>query len=930
MAVLRGQTSGTIEGRVVTQNQLEFTWKDNQRRHGKGFLRIIGGTLVGLWSTEDSTITSPLVATWQPPTSLNPQTLSPLDIQELRQMAHNLTSKGHCEQAIALLDRVFTIYRDQRFKQTASLQDQIDSGLSEGFSLGFASIPCHFQLGDYNHLLVDLDHYLDIQHFFKPEAWVGRFFRKDMASLTKVLKSNSEQFAIFEDGFGKLRKSVSGSRFIGRIGMNLERRNEKTQALVIQRVLKGEPAEKAGILPEDVLVKINGYSTQRMSVEQASEKLRGTPNTPVTVTVQRGKREIDFKMLRGQVEVYPVTRQTEFTQALTFLIDHLANIRARLQMQQAELTNIETKITQGQADPVKAWIALTENLKNQKAQIDTETDNIITRGRILFKRQASLLQDADAILQANPRTCGQVSEVNVNKLRELENNIDLSLESNHKLTLVEKTLFKTNLLLADSFTSFSVELDCERNLLERIDVKRLFDDHKHQAMELANSLDRYIERWRIKLVDDVEKISALDHGQSFFQKLLPLLVELGDEKGALVASEKSRARAFADLLAARLSITSTPQTIAETPNIEQIQQIARIQGATLVQYSIISNKGKESDLFIWVVQPTGQVNFKRISLNQLEQQQSSLENLIFATRVAIFEQRTNSESNNPAPNLQQLHQLLIQPISELLPSDPNAHIIFIPQKELFLVPFPALLNTDGKYLIQKHTILTAPSIQALDSTHRLRQQNVGLSKQNLVVGNPVYAPKRKLENLQNWEQGAKEIAVQLNTQAIIGRNATKATLRKFLPQARIIHLATHSGFDEKYPLKSWIALTPEGNNDNGELTAGELLDWYVPPKGSPLHAELIVLAACETGQGQITGDGVNGLSRSIIAAGIPSAVVSLWKVNEVPTIFLMKEFYKNLSSGKAQALRQAMLATMKKYPNQIGTWAGFTLIGEAE
>jgi CHAT domain-containing protein len=44
----------------------------------------------------------------------------------------------------------------------------------------------------------------------------------------------------------------------------------------------------------------------------------------------------------------------------------------------------------------------------------------------------------------------------------------------------------------------------------------------------------------------------------------------------------------------------------------------------------------------------------------------------------------------------------------------------------------------------------------------------------------------------------------------------------------------------------------------------------------------------------------------------------------------MKEFYKDLPSGKAQALRQAMLATMKEYPNQIGYWAGFTLIGEAE
>jgi CHAT domain-containing protein len=98
-----------------------------------------------------------------------------------------------------------------------------------------------------------------------------------------------------------------------------------------------------------------------------------------------------------------------------------------------------------------------------------------------------------------------------------------------------------------------------------------------------------------------------------------------------------------------------------------------------------------------------------------------------------------------------------------------------------------------------------------------------------------------------------------------------------------------------------------------------------------LNAELVVLSACDTGRGRITGDGVIGLSRSLISAGVPSVIVSLWSVPDAPTASLMTEFYRQLQQNpdKATALRQAMLTTMKQHPNPKH-WAAFTLIGEAE
>ena len=108
-----------------------------------------------------------------------------------------------------------------------------------------------------------------------------------------------------------------------------------------------------------------------------------------------------------------------------------------------------------------------------------------------------------------------------------------------------------------------------------------------------------------------------------------------------------------------------------------------------------------------------------------------------------------------------------------------------------------------------------------------------------------------------------------------------------------------------------IALAPT-NSDDGFLTASEILQLK-------LSAEMVVLSACDTGRGTITEDGVIGLSRSFMGAGVPSVVVSLWQVPDESTSDLMIEFYEQLRKNpdKAQALRQAMLANLKKYGQPV-------------
>ena len=439
-------------------------------------------------------------------------------------------------------------------------------------------------------------------------------------------------------------------------------------------------------------------------------------------------------------------------------------------------------------------------------------------------------------------------------------------------------------------------------------------------------------------LDDQGKVSIFDTQLATYNLLQQILVAQNKPEASLEASEQGRARAFVELMETKLKPNSASQIAPLT--IAQIKQIAKQQKATLVEYSIVPDdflhqgklKAPELELLIWVVKPTGDVALRRVNLKSLRQQKTSLQEIATNTRNAI-DPATSSSANSEAVSkgLKQLHKLLIQPIADELPKDPNARIVFIPQDFLLLVPFTALQDNDGKYLIEQHTIVSVPAIQVLDLTNQQRQRSQGLAKDILVVGNPtmpkikVGDPPHELSQLPGSEEEANKIASLFQTKAITGDRATKLDIIKQMPRARIIHLATHGLLDEvkQLGLPGAIALAPSGN-DNGFLTPGEILNLK-------LNAELVVLSACQTGRGEITGDGVIGLSRSLLSAGAASAIVSLWEVPDDTTTTLMLEFYRNFQgqADKAQALRQAMLKTMQQSPDPTD-WAGFTLIGEAD
>ena len=458
-------------------------------------------------------------------------------------------------------------------------------------------------------------------------------------------------------------------------------------------------------------------------------------------------------------------------------------------------------------------------------------------------------------------------------------------------------------------------------------------------------------------LDDTYGISIFDTQIYTYNLLTQVLVAQKQFDRALEISEAGRAQAFKKLMS-RHTAVANEQWLRESStamSIAEIRKTAQVTNTTLVEYTLVpeesfqvqgKQRGATDLIYIWIIKPDGEITFRQQSVNS---QVLQLTSLIHDARLSIGGRNRASVDVvstavvNTEPIFKELYQLLIEPIQDLLPSDPDERVMFIPQGELFLIPFPALMDAEDNYLIANHTIQTAPSIQVLSLSHQLRQSRepVVLSDlsgdQALVVGNPIMpavwntqaGEKRTLSNLPEAQWEADAIASQLKTQPLLGPNATESTVRQRLESSRLIHLATHGLLEYGNPKDSGIsdipgaiALAPDENHD-GLLTAAELSDVN-------LTADLVVLSACDTGLGQLSGDGVVGLARSLMTAGTPSVVVSLWSVPDDSTATLMVHFYEYLQAGnnKAQALRLAMLDTQKTHPDP-GAWAAFTLIGDS-
>lgn len=163
-----------------------------------------------------------------------------------------------------------------------------------------------------------------------------------------------------------------------------------------------------------------------------------------------------------------------------------------------------------------------------------------------------------------------------------------------------------------------------------------------------------------------------------------------------------------------------------------------------------------------------------------------------------------------------------------------------------------------------------------------------------------------------------------------GFDASRAVaLSGVLGQYRYLHFATHGYLDTERPELSALVLSQfdrQGHPVDGFLRVNDIYN-------SRLSADLVVLSACQTGLGkEVRGEGLMGLTRAFLYAGVPRVIVSLWSVDDRATAELMAAFYRSLlrdHKRPSEALLDAQVELRKHKEWQSPYyWAAFVQQGD--
>jgi CHAT domain-containing protein len=304
---------------------------------------------------------------------------------------------------------------------------------------------------------------------------------------------------------------------------------------------------------------------------------------------------------------------------------------------------------------------------------------------------------------------------------------------------------------------------------------------------------------------------------------------------------------------------------------------------------------------------------------------------------------------NYIPASHELYSALINPLP-LWARKPA--LIIIPDGELNLIPFDALTDNKGRYVLATHVVSYAPSATVLNLIENSRRKKpapvmfLGLggvqyqaintaegltsnSRSTTALSDPFGLKAHPLHNLPDSADEVKSAGMIFGSSSLLllGQDATEAAFKaELLNRFMIIHIAAHGIANPRYPDRAALVLGLDpAHRDDGLLQAREIRELH-------LDADLVTLSACDTGIGRLDGEeGIENIERAFLYAGAKSVLASLWAASDIYTTDLMDRFYRNLRAGQdeGEALRHAKLHLLKKFKGQAVPfyWAGFTLAG---
>jgi CHAT domain-containing protein/tetratricopeptide (TPR) repeat protein len=448
-----------------------------------------------------------------------------------------------------------------------------------------------------------------------------------------------------------------------------------------------------------------------------------------------------------------------------------------------------------------------------------------------------------------------------------------------------------------------------------------------------------LESWRASLgEDDLRRFafSATALGEYDTQgpvaRVLAALAEGGRVDVAFAQAEQRRARALAD----RLNQAEGLREEAALGQAHRVRPVTAAEvgatlpddGTALLEF-VAGAEGAPTTLF--VVTKTGARAHLLPSADSLAGPIRRL--------VAMVE-----NGGDPSALARTLGSTLLAPATESIP-EPVTRLVIVPDGPLHRVPFDVLRLSDGQMAVERWSVALAPSAAVAARLWGERARPPGNEPVRLLaMGDPAFPGERASASLREAQVYRSAFAAEGGLARLAGSGREAREVARYAPGAaelrlrgeaseewlkrtpldgfRVIHLATHALVDETSLARTALALAPGGGED-GFLSPADLA-------GLRLDADLVVLSGCRTAGGvAIAGEGMEGLTAPLFAAGARSIVATQWRIGDESTVRLVDDFYDGVAGGLtvADALRKAKLSAIARGA-PAAEWAGFTVVGD--
>ncbi|MBF2098096.1 MAG: CHAT domain-containing protein [Gloeomargaritaceae cyanobacterium C42_A2020_066] len=601
-----------------------------------------------------------------------------------------------------------------------------------------------------------------------------------------------------------------------------------------------------------------------------------------------------------------------------------------------------------------------------------------------FIQSVSLLREA-----SNPYKAGGTTAITAGQLRQETDSLSQSLnqintafqvmtqaraaQSNLNIALMAQQAGRLSEALAYMETALAVVEDIRSHILVsesrtayfatvqgyyELYIDLLMQQHRQQPrsgydQRALAATERYRARTLLELlaearVDIRQGISPQLRGRERqLQTELNALEQQHLRQGGLAAeAERQYSTLLQEYQGLKAQIRSTSPNYAALTYPQPLDTAAlqtSLADDTLLLVYFLGTKGSH----LWAVASRGITAYELPSRALIEQK-------VEALRRRILDPRERAATTSG--EAQDLAAILLKPVADKLGKQ---RLVVIPDGHLHLLPFGLLpVGPTGEPLLRQHEVTVAPSITVVQHLRAQAAQRRPAGRRLAVVADPVFSVQddrvrvsekppavlpTALGEAQNrgyrWDrlpftrQEAQAITALLpaDDRKVVTDFTANRTLAvgQELQNYQILHFATHGFVDTERPEQSGLVLSlvdEQGRPLDGYLKLNDLFNLN-------FNANLVVLSACQTGLGSLVqGEGLVGLTRGFMHAGVPRVVASLWRVDDEATAELMTRFYQKLfreQQRPAVALRLAQMEVAQIPRWQAPYyWAGFALQGE--